>query len=210
MGQDSHQLEDVKTAVLAVAITSKKPDSEKYEEYKQNLAAQLEKSGDKLVGEPKPFYKDGDKSPAGYVIETDKEVLVCYHGTQVKKVFGAGGKEIVHDLQAYGAKMNFGGEEVNVHAGFKKEFVASKDSMYQALSQTNVKEKGVHVSGHSLGAAVAQIAAMDLPSHFGVKVNKVTTFGGPRVFQKSAADLYNSKGLGDVTLRVKQDKDQWH
>jgi len=141
------------------------------------------------------------------VIETNNEVLVCYHGTQFGKVFGSGGKEILHDVQVSGAKMNFGGEEVSFHSGFKKEFMSSKDSMHQALSQTNVKEKGVHLSGHSLGAAVSQIAALDLATHFGVKVHKVTTFGGPRVFQKKAAELYNSKGLGDVTLRVKQDKD---
>ncbi len=207
MSKDSHRLEDVQTAVLAVALTNKKPDSPKYEQYKQNLVEQLEKSGEKIVKGPIPFYKKGVKSPAGYVIETDKEVLVCYHGTQFGKVFGSGGKEILHDLQISRAKMNFGGQEVSVHSGFKAEFESSKESLYQALAQTNLKDKGVHLAGHSLGGAASQIAAMDLSTHFGVKVNKVTTFGGPRVFTKDAADLYNSKGLGDVTLRVKQNLD---
>lgn len=207
MSKDSHKLEDVQTAVLAVALANKSPDREQYKTRKQKLIEQLEKSGEKLVREPIPFYKKGVKGPAGYVIETDKEVLVCYHGTQFGKVFGSGGKEILHDLQISRAKMNFGGQEVSVHSGFKAEFESSKESLYQALAQTNLKDKGVHLAGHSLGGAVSQIAAMDLSTHFGVKVNKVTTFGGPRVFTKDAADLYNSKGLGDVTLRVKQDRD---
>ncbi|MDG1436196.1 MAG: lipase family protein [Rickettsiaceae bacterium] len=206
----SHELKHLKSAALAVALTNKKPVGKKYEEYKDNLVKQLEESGEEIVGDPKAFYKEGVKSPAGYVIETNQEVFVCYHGTQFGKVFGSGGKEILHDLQVSGAKMKFGEEEeVSVHSGFKKEFMASKASMYNALSQTNAEKKGVHLSGHSLGAAVAQIAAMDLsinnPDKWQIK--RVTTFGGPRVFQKKAADLYNSKGLGDVTLRVKQDID---
>ncbi|MBN8511470.1 MAG: lipase family protein [Rickettsiales bacterium] len=207
MSKDSHKLEDVQTAVLAAALSNKGPDSPKYEEYRQNLVKQLEKSGEKIVKGPIPFYKKGVKGPAGYVIETDKEVLVCYHGTKFGKIFGSGGKEILHDLQISRAKMNFGGQKVSVHSGFKAEFESSKESLYQALAQTNLKDKGVHLTGHSLGGAVSQIAAMDLSTHFGVKVNKVTTFGGPRVFAKDAAELYNSKGLGDVTLRVKQDRD---
>ena len=202
-----HELHDVRTAALAVALTNKKPGSKDYESYKQNLVNQLKESGEEIVGEPKPFYKIGVSSPAGYVIETNSEVLVCYHGTQFGKIFSSGGKEILHDLQISSAKMNFGGQEVSVHSGFKAEFESSKDSLYQVLAQTNLKEKGVHLSGHSLGGAVAQIAAIDLTTHFGITVNKVTTFGGPRVFTKDAAELYNSKGLGDVTLRIKQDLD---
>jgi len=62
MGQESHQLQDVQTAVLAVAITNQKPDTEKYNKYKQNLVDQLSKSGEELVRDPIPFYKDGVKT----------------------------------------------------------------------------------------------------------------------------------------------------
>lgn len=207
MSKTSHELHDVQTAALGVALTNKKQGSKNYEQYKQNLIDQLQKSGEEIVGEPRPFYKKGVSNPAGYVIETKNEVLVCYHGTQFGQIFGSGAKEIAHDLDISRAKMNFAGQEVSVHSGFKAEFEASKDSLHEALQQTAFKTKGVHLAGHSLGAAVAQIAALDLVTNHGTDVKKVTTFGGPRVFTQDASELYNDKGLGDVTLRVKQDKD---
>lgn len=205
--QYSHELKHLKSAALAVALTYTGLNETKIEKYTDNLNEKLKESIDQIIDKPIPFYKGGDSGPAGYVIETNDEVLVCYHGTQFDKAFGVGFKEIVHDLLIGGSKMIFGGNKVLVHDGFKREFMASKDSMNDALSQIQDKTKGVHLSGHSLGAAVAQIAAMDLSINENVKVNRVTTFGGPRVFQKKAADLYNSKGLGDRTFRVKQYKD---
>lgn len=206
MSKSSHELYDVQTAALGVALTNKAPDSKDYEQYKQNLVEQLKTSEEVIVGEPRPFYKEGVSSPAGYVIETRSEVLVCYHGTQFGKIFGSGAKELVHDLDISRAKMDFGGQEVSVHSGFKAEFESSKDSLYKILASVDIK-KDIHLSGHSLGGAVAQIAALDLTTNRRAAVKKVTTFGGPRVFTQDAAKLYNDKGLGDVTLRVKQDKD---
>lgn len=136
--------------------------------------------------------------------------MVCYHGTQFGKLATSGGKEVLHDLQAYRSKMDFGGEKVLVHAGFKKEYESSKKSLYEALAKTDTQTKKVHMSGHSLGGAVAQIAALDASTNKDktppIKISGVSTFGGPRVFSKNAAVLYNGK-LGKQTLRIKQDKD---
>jgi len=180
----------------------------KYNNYVKDLETQLAQSDDKIIS-IQPFYKTNTKHPAGYVIETNNEVLVCYHGTQFGKLFGSGFKEIKHDIQFHKSGMHFGEQKVAVHAGFKKEFESSKESLYEALAQTSAKEKGVHLTGHSLGAAVAQLAALDLSTNTeqDIKVNKITTFGGPKIFTKDAADLYNDKGLGVTTLRVKQKDD---
>ena len=206
----SHELNDVKTAVLAVALTNSKQEPKSYDKYnkhKANLSEQLKESGEIITQEPIPFYKKGVESPAGYVIPTNAQVLVCYHGTQLGKISGA--KEVLHDLQMSKAKMKFGDKEVSVHKGFKKEFDASKDSLGAALDKVGVTGRKVHFAGHSLGGAVAQVAALDMVTNNtrGAIVEKVTTFGGPRVFSKKAAELYNQEGLADKTLRVKQDKD---
>lgn len=203
----SHELNDVKTAVLAVALTNYKREHKSYGKYEANLSEQLRESGEMITQKPIPFYKKGVKSPAGYVIPTNAQVLVCYHGTQFGKISGA--KEVLHGFQMSKSKMKFGNKEVSVHKGFKKEFDASKDSLDLALGEVNVMGKKVQFTGHSLGGAVAQIAALDMVTNStrGATVEKVTTFGGPRVFSKKAAELYNDNGLGDKTLRVKQNKD---
>ena len=200
------ELNNIKTAVLAVALSYKKTKGKKYETYKQKLQNQLLVSGDAIDGKPIPFYKKGVKSPAGYVIKTNKEVLICYHGTQFDKIFGSGAKEILHDFQFGKSKMKFGDKTVSVHSGFKREFEASKDSLYEALGTI---DKPVHIAGHSLGGAVAQIAALDLATNKipPITIKQVTTFGGPRVFSREAAELYNEKEIGNKTIRVKQDLD---
>ena len=204
----SEQLNNLKSSVLGVSLANKSFGSDRYEKVKNDLKEQLALSGETMVGEPKPFYKKGVDSPAGYVIETDKAIMVSYHGTQFGKV--SGGKEILHDLQMNKSPMKFGQEILEVHAGFKKEYESSRESMLEALASTVTPEKPLKMSGHSLGAAVAQIAALDIKAN-GIKINdkeieieSVSTFGGPRVFSHDAAKKYHETGLSDKTLRVKQ------
>ncbi|MEK6734767.1 MAG: lipase family protein [Pseudomonadota bacterium] len=199
-------LESIKAAALGVALTNKGPESQKYDEYLKNLKDQLAQNGDSIVGEPIPFYKEGVKSPAGYVIETNNQVMVCYHGTQFGKVFGSGGTEIRHDLQTEQVNMQFGDQQLGVHKGFKAEYDASKESLYAALKKVDTS-KGVSISGHSLGGAVAQIAALDAtanPKDPPIKINEVVTFGGPRVLSNEAAAEYNKLRLSEKTMRIKQ------
>lgn len=207
-----HTLQDVKIAVLASSLAyyvesfseSKNIKSqEKYYSYLQKIEKEL---GKKVVS-IKPFYK-GDKNFAGHVIETEGEILVCYHGTRVNDLRNSGIKEVLSDLRAKQSKMEFASSEepVSVHTGFKKEFGYSKDSLYKALESCG-KEKPLHLTGHSLGGAVAQIAALDLSLNKDRDVSKVTTFGGAVVFGKKAAGLYEEKGLSDKTMRVINTRD---
>jgi predicted lipase len=203
-------LENVQSAVFGVALANKSPTSTNYAKYKDKLTEQLSSSGETIKGEPIPFYKADDlkkNTPAGYVIETNKQVMVCYHGTQFTKIFGSGGKEVQHDLEMQKADMKFGNSTHQVHTGFKKEYEASKASLYEALAKTDTTHKGVSISGHSLGGAVAQIAALDASTNkmtIPIKINEVITFGGPRVFSLEAAKKYHEVGLSSKSLRVKQ------
>jgi hypothetical protein len=200
-------LEGVKASVLGVALTNKNPGSESYITYLGNLDAQLAANGETRTKEPIPFYKEGVKDPAGYVIETGSQVMVCYHGTQFGKIFGSGAKEVMHDLQTGQESMKFGDKNLKVHRGFKAEYEASKNSLFEALGKVD-KSKTVNVAGHSLGGATSQIFALDAAAnHPEIKIGEVHTYGGPRVLSIEAAKEYNTIGLGDRTLRVKQKYD---
>jgi hypothetical protein len=199
---------DVRAAMAGVSLSNKKKDGKGYQEYEDALRKEIKDKGGKFI-KATPFYKKGVKSPAGYVIETDKETMVSYHGTQFGKFFGSGGKEVFHDLQMQKSKMKFGDQECGVHAGFKKEYDNSRDDLYSVLQEVKGDPaKPVIFSGHSLGGAVANIAALDasannrLPN--GQTVGGVVTFGAPRVLSPEAAQVYNDKGLDKNTLRVKQ------
>lgn len=153
----------------------------------------------------KPFFKNSkDKYPAGLIIETKDYVLISYRGTKLSNP-----KEIFHDLQMHKSNMEFAGENHTLHTGFMKEYKASKDNLVKTLSQTD-SSKPIIFSGHSLGGALANIAALDFASNKiieNAKVDNVVTFGAPRVFSSNAVNLYNKLGLGKKTLRVVQKGD---
>jgi hypothetical protein len=230
----TQELNNIKASVLAINL-SNPTTKEKIEEVTNTFTKQIESSGDKII-KLIPFhkgtnkiYKDGTPiPPAGYVIETEKGILLAYHGTQPEQWRGSGAKELLHDAQIYKATMEFGGKKCGVHAGFKKEYHASKLQLQEALSQVNLK-KPLIICGHSLGASVALIAALDietngieipvrddnskmaldtkinspqLHSPQKIKIDAIITFGAPRGLYKSAAKKFNETSLQKKTLRI--------
>jgi|GEM_PF-3853136 len=110
-----------------------------------------------------PFYKKnavpGKDLAAGYVIQVDDEILISYRGT-------IGLSEIANDLRAKTSPIKLSnGENINIHAGFNDEYQQSKKSMNAALykmrEMNNSIDAPITFTGHSLGAAISQIAALD-------------------------------------------------
>ena len=83
-----------------------------------------------------------------------------------------------------------------VHSGFK----SALDEVWQEVSQVvTAANKPVLVTGHSLGAALAALAAARL-SESGAAVAGVYTFGQPRTGLKDFRTAYSGR-LGDATFR---------
>jgi pimeloyl-ACP methyl ester carboxylesterase len=70
-----------------------------------------------------------------------------------------------------------------VHTGFMSSWRAARDVVIPALRSARDRHRGyrVHLIGHSLGGAVAALAALELRLGLGWKDVRVTTFGEPRV-----------------------------
>eukprot|EP00735_Rhodelphis_limneticus_P003492 TRINITY_DN1496_c0_g1::TRINITY_DN1496_c0_g1_i1::g.27097::m.27097 TRINITY_DN1496_c0_g1::TRINITY_DN1496_c0_g1_i1::g.27097 ORF type:complete len:315 (+),score=67.82,sp/O59952/LIP_THELA/35.69/6e-33,Lipase_3/PF01764.20/4.2e-32,DUF2974/PF11187.3/8.5e-08,PGAP1/PF07819.8/0.00024,Thioesterase/PF00975.15/0.0025,Abhydrolase_1/PF00561.15/0.0041,Abhydrolase_6/PF12697.2/0.0042,Abhydrolase_5/PF12695.2/0.0088,zf-RanBP/PF00641.13/0.043 TRINITY_DN1496_c0_g1_i1:97-945(+) len=66
-----------------------------------------------------------------------------------------------------------------VHSGFLEAFQSVSAQMYDALASMPSPKK-IITTGHSLGGALATVAAVDLMQH-GYYVDTMYTFGGPRV-----------------------------
>jgi len=151
----------------------------------------------------------------GFSPDLDK-IVVSFRGTHAKSL-----ENWVSDLKFSHTDMDIPSQDgmdpsldVRVHRGF---FEAYHDSELEPLVRDAVQElmhdhkkwyskpPGVLVLGHSLGAALAQIAALDLRYNVSVPAVSVHTFGSPRVGNKDFAKLLY--GMAEEVLRVTHNQD---
>lgn len=211
---EDKKIRTLKQAVYGVSISNKdfgKGRSKKLEKYIDKLDGYLVEDGDSFL-HATPF---GDKN--GCIIVTKKKIMVCYHGTKFEDYFSSdpdekkrSRREMGNNLLTSPVKMGFGGQEVDVHEGYRNEYEQSKKNMLDILNealQPPNDQKPIEFNGHSLGGAVATIAALDFVcsnSHIDVNRVSVNSFGAPKFLSSDAKQLCIDKGLGERITRVTQ------
>lgn len=115
-----------------------------------------------------------DPSAFGFIVRevTTGAVLVCIRGTQTPREWLANFTAVPNpfsEVPGFGL----------VHLGFERMNRSIRTSIQDGLSGI---DPGVRVTvvGHSLGGAMATLAAVDMRHNFGRTVVDVCTFGGPR------------------------------
>ena len=93
-----------------------------------------------------------------------------------------------------------GGPEEEIHAGFKDGFAAVQSQIEAAVQARGDQNKRLFIAGHSLGAALAAVAAKFVQETL-AEVEGVYTFGMPRCFRPRFAELYENL-LGPRTYRL--------
>eukprot|EP00026_Physarum_polycephalum_P005708 Phypoly_transcript_05743.p1 GENE.Phypoly_transcript_05743~~Phypoly_transcript_05743.p1 ORF type:complete len:631 (+),score=79.08 Phypoly_transcript_05743:2-1894(+) len=112
------------------------------------------------------------------------------------------GSDSVQDFLADGNApfdtCNFGAQACGqVHQGFYGYYNQVRDSIFTALAQ----ETGyfdLYVTGHSLGAALAMLAAFDISVNFNnTRMQSITlvTFGQPKVGNSDFVNIFNSRNI---------------
>lgn len=92
-------------------------------------------------------------------------------------------------------------DEGEVHSGFSTQLDRVLPEMRAFIEQQQgVRQRPVYLTGHSLGGALAILAANAF-SLGGIDVGGVYTFGAPKVGSVQFAERYNRR-LGDKTHRV--------
>jgi len=80
-------------------------------------------------------------------------------------------------------------KKIRAHAGFYNSYLLVRNSIHQAVKNSN----DVMIMGHSLGAAIATFAALDLQYNFPNKKIECMTTGSPRVGNKRFINSYNKR-----------------
>lgn len=89
-----------------------------------------------------------------------------------------------------------------LHSGFKKMTDALYADLRPRIAPYHAKGYRLHITGHSLGGAMAAIVMLYL-DHDGYQVGKVITFGQPKITNRKGADRYRDAPL----TRVIDDRD---
>jgi triacylglycerol lipase len=137
------------------------------------------------------------------VAETDKFVVVAFRGTSSRA-------HLKTDIQARlnVARVAVDGRCVRVHAGFYAAFSKIESKLREVLTARD-EAKAVYLTGHSLGGALALVAAAAFGGNdkLGDRIAAVYTFGAPRVGGADFPNLvkaphYRVVNSGDVVPLV--------
>ena len=108
-------------------------------------------------------------STQAFVAQTDQVILVAFRGTESNLEDWLGNMDIRTVSKSYGY----------VHRGFASHYENIKEKLTEILENSNAASKSLWITGHSLGGAIATIAAAELQSSY--KISGIYTYGQPRV-----------------------------
>jgi endonuclease G len=109
-----------------------------------------------------------------FVVHTDSAILVAFRGTESLN-------DWLSNLDTWPTSKSYG----TVHRGFVKAFDQVRTQLIGAIKALGPAQKVIHLTGHSLGGALATIAACELQGLF--PITGVYTFGQPRVGDRTTA-----------------------
>lgn len=84
-----------------------------------------------------------------------------------------------------------GNKKVKVHFGFIQAYKSVRESVLKAAKET--PHKRIVCTGHSLGAALATLCALDIKFNLPDKDVDCYTYGSPKVGNKDFVDSYNKR-----------------
>ncbi|MDZ7749682.1 MAG: lipase family protein [Halofilum sp. (in: g-proteobacteria)] len=114
------------------------------------------------------FDSDGTQA---ILVSCEAFAALAFRGTEAMSV-----KDIKTDARASVSAADTGGQ---IHSGFQDAFKAVEEAIQRRLDEGDLDDRPLFVTGHSLGGALATIAARELTHAKGVAA--CYTFGSPRV-----------------------------
>ena len=123
-----------------------------------------------------------DGLPIGFIARRKSEAYLVFRGTMTTK-------EWIRDFNIHLKPYPYT-QAGKVHDGFIQVYDVLRKSVHDAFGSIGYGKR-LFVAGHSLGAALATLAALDLASTKRFKDLSVYTFGSPRVGNRLFATEFN-------------------
>lgn len=119
----------------------------------------------------------------GFLIESDQCAILAFRGT-------GSAVDWVSDFIAHQTPYRPLRNAGLTHKGFTDIYMSARDQVHALLSQLPY-DKPLFITGHSLGGALATLAALDIAANTPFTSPVVYTFGAPRVGDPQFVQTYN-------------------
>ncbi len=158
---------------------------------KDEIFRELEQSG---------FYKhhfidNSETGTQGFIAANDQHLLIVFRGTQFHL------KDLITDVKIKLVTADVG----KVHRGFFKAFNSIRGELELKIKEFQDNQQKIWLSGHSLGAAIATLAAMRLTLQE-ISVEGFYSYGSPRVGDGDFVAALK-RHLTDRSFRVRNNND---
>jgi triacylglycerol lipase len=140
------------------------------------------------------FDKDGTQA---FLLKDGYDYILSFRGTEVSEI-----QDILSDLDF---DLVTGPLEGLVHEGFNTALSKIWESVKEALVEYEAEY--LWITGHSLGGALATLAAAYIIQQGTVSIKGVYTFGSPHVGNAKFSNSYGATGLTDLTFRIVNNND---
>src|SRR5262249_43925796 len=116
---------------------------------------------------------------ACFVAHTHSAILISFRGTQSLS-------DWLTNLDVWSTSTSYG----KVHGGFRKAFESVAPELINTIKSLGPHGKLIQMTGHSLGGALATIAAAELQGQFSIA--GIYTFGQPRIGDGRTVDFFQT------------------
>ncbi|GGD94512.1 lipase family protein [Paenibacillus nasutitermitis] len=183
---------NVQTAIYLAAVCG-----QTYIQYENNQQLFLVPTTYRVVGSFKAKVYGDIEETFGFLIESERAAILAFRGT-------SSATDWVTDLIAQQIVFKPANKRCLTHRGFTDVYMSAKQDIFRLLD-TLPGNKPLFVTGHSLGGALATLAALDIVTNRSHKQLIVYTFGAPRVGDPSFVRHYNKNV--PVNFRIQNEYD---
>jgi len=168
---------DIRTALFMAAVCE-----QAYVQYYNPAGMFLMPLGYRSVGSFKAQAYESKPEYFGFLIESDRAAVLSFRGT-------GSAMDWVSDFISQQVSFRPGKPQCLSHKGFTDIYSSCREDI-RSLVQASDPDKQLFITGHSLGGALATLAAFDMALN-DEREPIVYTFGAPRVGDPKFARAYN-------------------
>jgi triacylglycerol lipase len=140
------------------------------------------KAASEKWGFDKFHFFDNNETQA-FIAGNSELIILAFRGTEPSKL-----KDVLADADVFKIE-ELGGR---IHKGFYKALQFVWEDVSQKIAEFQDNSQSILISGHSLGAALATLAAAQLQQDKGILANSIYTFGSPRVGDETFRENYDA------------------